>query len=225
MPRLLRDGLRACFFPPPGGQPRDQNGGTQQKPMAVQRLGHVALRGGGQCRATGSIRPLGFQVHLGTDDWTYLQSPKAAMASACSPNLHSQPDPFRPFHFSDRAEVELDSRSAAGSPATASAAVHDHRDGTASFYLQDPEGNWLEMLYEPPTGIVSTNTCLQPDATKPGWVWRFRGGLKRNRGRNPGLLEWPRLAELWPVRPARLPVAALRALPAGRGLAPASGAC
>jgi catechol-2,3-dioxygenase len=33
--------------------------------------------------------------------------------------------------------------------------VHDHRDGTASFYLQDPEGNWLEMLYEPPAGIPS----------------------------------------------------------------------
>jgi len=33
--------------------------------------------------------------------------------------------------------------------------VHDHRDGTASFYLQDPEGNWLEMLYEPPGGIPS----------------------------------------------------------------------
>jgi hypothetical protein len=33
--------------------------------------------------------------------------------------------------------------------------VHDHRDGTASFYLQDPEGNWLEMLYEPAAGIPS----------------------------------------------------------------------
>ena len=31
--------------------------------------------------------------------------------------------------------------------------VHDHRDGTASFYLQDPEGNWLEILYEPSTAI------------------------------------------------------------------------
>jgi hypothetical protein len=33
--------------------------------------------------------------------------------------------------------------------------VHDHRDGTASFYLQDPEGNWLELLYEPAAGIPS----------------------------------------------------------------------
>ena len=32
-------------------------------------------------------------------------------------------------------------------------ALHDHRDGTSSFYLKDTEGNWLEMLYHPSTGI------------------------------------------------------------------------
>ena len=41
--------------------------------------------------------------------------------------------------------------------------VHDHRDGTASFYLRDPEGNWLEMLYEPPGGIPTN----QPGAAQP----------------------------------------------------------
>jgi len=45
--------------------------------------------------------------------------------------------------------------------------VHDQkpRMASASFYLQDPEGNWLEMpLSEPPTGIVlQTQNCLQPD--------------------------------------------------------------
>ena len=35
--------------------------------------------------------------------------------------------------------------------------LHDHRDGTASFYLKDPEGNWLEMLFQPPNGIPSNN--------------------------------------------------------------------
>jgi hypothetical protein len=39
--------------------------------------------------------------------------------------------------------------------------VHDHRDGTASFYLQDPEGNWLEMLYEPAAGLPS-NVGAEP---------------------------------------------------------------
>jgi hypothetical protein len=44
--------------------------------------------------------------------------------------------------------------------------VHDHRDGTASFYMQDPEGNWLEMLYEPAGGIPS-NTGAEPIAVFP----------------------------------------------------------
>ncbi len=34
-------------------------------------------------------------------------------------------------------------------------ALHDHRDGTSSFYLKDPEGNWFEMLYHPQEGIPS----------------------------------------------------------------------
>jgi len=33
--------------------------------------------------------------------------------------------------------------------------LHEHRDGTASFYMKDTEGNWLEMLYVPPGGIQS----------------------------------------------------------------------
>ena len=35
------------------------------------------------------------------------------------------------------------------------APIHQHRDGTASFYMQDTEGNWLEMLYVPKSGIKS----------------------------------------------------------------------
>jgi uncharacterized glyoxalase superfamily protein PhnB len=58
------------------------------------------------------------------------------------------------FHFRDRSEVDAVHAQlvAAG---RSCGPVHDHRDGTASFYLQDPEGNWLEMLYEPPGGIPS----------------------------------------------------------------------
>jgi catechol-2,3-dioxygenase len=54
----------------------------------------------------------------------------------------------------DRAAVDAlhDQLAASGQPV---GEVHDHRDGTASFYLQDPEGNWLEILYEPPAGIPS----------------------------------------------------------------------
>jgi catechol 2,3-dioxygenase-like lactoylglutathione lyase family enzyme len=62
--------------------------------------------------------------------------------------------PHFAFHFRDRSEVDAVHAQlvAAG---RSCGPVHDHRDGTASFYLQDPEGNWLEMLYEPPGGIPS----------------------------------------------------------------------
>jgi len=56
-----------------------------------------------------------------------------------------------------------------------------------SFYLQDPEGNWLEMLYEPPTGIVSNQPAFNQIATNQAGGGDSGAGLSRNRGRNPGL--------------------------------------
>ena len=31
--------------------------------------------------------------------------------------------------------------------------IHEHRDGTASFYGKDLDGNWFEYLYEPETAV------------------------------------------------------------------------
>jgi catechol-2,3-dioxygenase len=68
--------------------------------------------------------------------------------------------PHFAFHLEDRAAVDAvhAQLAASGHPV---GQVHDHRDGTASFYLQDPEGNWMEILYEPPAGIPS-NTGRDP---------------------------------------------------------------
>jgi catechol 2,3-dioxygenase-like lactoylglutathione lyase family enzyme len=34
--------------------------------------------------------------------------------------------------------------------------MHEHRDGTASFYGRDLDGNWFEYLYEPaPTPAIA----------------------------------------------------------------------
>ena len=62
--------------------------------------------------------------------------------------------PHFAFHFQNRAAVD-DVHARLKAEGVHVGAVHDHRDGTASFYLKDPEGNWLEMLYEPPGGIPS----------------------------------------------------------------------
>jgi catechol 2,3-dioxygenase-like lactoylglutathione lyase family enzyme len=123
-------------------------------PAAVHRLGHVALRVADMERAKAFYIALGLQLTWDADDWAYLQSPLSGDGVALlSPNYKAA-GPHFAFHFDDRAAVDAVHAQLVAS-GQAVGPVHDHRDGTASFYLQDPEGNWLEILYEPPAGIPS----------------------------------------------------------------------
>jgi len=123
-------------------------------PAAVHRLGHVALRVADMERAKAFYQALGLQLTWDTADWAYLQSPMTGDGVALLSPDYRAAGPHFAFHFDTRADVEAVHAQlvASGHPV---GPVHDHRDGTASFYLQDPEGNWLEMLYEPATGIPS----------------------------------------------------------------------
>ncbi len=60
--------------------------------------------------------------------------------------------PHFAFHFTNKDEIERLHYSLKNQGVQVGA-LHDHRDGTSSFYLKDTEGNWLEMLYHPSTGI------------------------------------------------------------------------
>ena len=121
---------------------------------AVHRLGHVALRVTDMERAKAFYIALGLQLTWDADDWAYLQSPITGDGVALlSPN-YTAAGPHFAFHFESRQSVDaLHAQLLASGQAVGP--VHDHRDGTASFYLKDPEGNWLEILYEPPGGIPS----------------------------------------------------------------------
>jgi catechol 2,3-dioxygenase-like lactoylglutathione lyase family enzyme len=127
---------------------------------AVQRLGHVALRVTDMERAKAFYTALGLQLTWDADDWAYLQSPASGDGVALLSPEYRAAGPHFAFHFDSRADVEAVHAQllASGHPV---GPLHDHRDGTASFYLQDPEGNWLEVLYEPPAGIP-TNTGADP---------------------------------------------------------------
>ena len=127
---------------------------------AVQRLGHVAIRVEDMDRAVAFYSQLGMEMVWEADDWCYMEAAKSRDGLALLGPNYKAAGPHFAFHFRDRAEVDVihDQLKASG---VAVGAVHDHRDGTASFYLRDPEGNWLEMLYEPPGGIPSN----QPGAT------------------------------------------------------------
>ena len=120
----------------------------------MTRLGHVAVRVQDMERAKHFYEQLGLRLTWDAQDWAYMQSPANGDGIALLSPSYTAAGPNLAFHFSDRAEVDAvhDRLEAAGHRV---GPVHDHRDGTASFYLQDPEGNWLEMLYEPAAGIPS----------------------------------------------------------------------
>jgi len=127
---------------------------------AVHRLGHVALRVTDMERAKAFYLALGLQLTWEASDWAYLQSPLSGDGVALLSPEYRAAGPHFAFHFDSRDAVQALHEQLQGS-GHGVGPLHDHRDGTASFYLQDSEGNWLEILYEPAGGIA-TNTGGAP---------------------------------------------------------------
>ncbi len=123
-------------------------------PAAVHRLGHVALRVQDMERAKAFYTALGLRLTWEASDWCYLQWPESGEGVALLSPSYTAAGPHFALHFHDRAAVDQ-ARDELVARGHACAPVHDHRDGTASFYMQDPEGNWLELLYEPAEGLSS----------------------------------------------------------------------
>jgi len=121
---------------------------------SVNRLGHVAIRVQDLSRAISFYGGLGMRLVWEDDDWCYFEAGESRDGLALLGPNYKAAGPHFAFHFRNREDVDLvhDQLKRAGVNV---GGVHDHRDGTASFYLRDPDGNWLEMLYEPPGGIPS----------------------------------------------------------------------
>ena len=137
-----------------------QPAGSQQKsgpPGRQSWLGHVALRVQDMERAKRFYGAMGLELTWDASDWAYLQRPGGGDGIALLSPEYKAAGPHFAFHFSSREQVQAEHTrlQAAGVPV---GALHDHRDGTASFYLQDPEGNWLELLYEPAAGMGSNRS-------------------------------------------------------------------
>ncbi len=134
--------------------------------MTAMRLGHVAVRVQDMARAQAFYGSLGLRLTWEASDWCYLQNPATGDGIALLSPSYRAAGPHLAFHFTDRAAVDEvhDRLEAAGHPV---GPVHDHRDGTASFYLQDSEGNWMEILYEPPGGIPSNVPGQAPIPVPP----------------------------------------------------------
>ena len=118
----------------------------------VSRLGHVAVRVDDVDRAKNFYMSLGMKLVWDDDDWCYLEAGESKDGLALLGPGYKAAGPHFAFHFTNKDEIKRmhDSLKDQGMKV---GALHDHRDGTSSFYLKDTEGNWLEMLYHPPTGI------------------------------------------------------------------------
>jgi catechol 2,3-dioxygenase-like lactoylglutathione lyase family enzyme len=129
---------------------------------ASHRLGHVALRVQDMERAKTFYLSLGLRLTWDADDWCYLQWPTSGEGIALLSPTYRAAGPHFALHFHNRVDVDR-LRDQLVAQGHSCGPVHDHRDGTASFYMQDPEGNWLEMLYEPAEGLPS-NIGAEPIA-------------------------------------------------------------
>ena len=87
-------------------------------------------------------------------DRCYLEAGKGKDGLALLGPSYKAAGPHFAFHFEEKKEVENIYSDLKKSGVNV-APIHEHRDGTASFYMQDTEGNWLEMLYVPAGGIKS----------------------------------------------------------------------
>jgi catechol 2,3-dioxygenase-like lactoylglutathione lyase family enzyme len=114
--------------------------------MELKRIGHVAIAVDDLDRSAQFYQNLGMELVWKDPDWAYLKAGDDGLALLGK--SYSQAGPHFGFVFSDRAEVNVayDRLKAEGVNLTD---IHEHRDGTASFYGRDPDGNWFEYLYEP----------------------------------------------------------------------------
>ena len=120
----------------------------------VRRLGHVAIRVHDVDRAKNFYLGLGMKLIWDDPDWCYLEAGLEHDGLALLGPGYKAAGPHFAFHFTDKGEIEQ-LHAQLRATGTQVGSLHDHRDGTASFYLRDPDGNWLEMLYHPPAGIPS----------------------------------------------------------------------
>ena len=126
----------------------------ENRMLNVKRLGHIAIRVKDVERAKTFYIALGMKVVWDDSDWCYLEAGPGKDGLALLGPDYKAAGPHFAFHFSNKREVELAHKQLLESGVHVGG-LHEHRDGTASFYLKDPEGNWLEMLYHPPGGIPS----------------------------------------------------------------------
>ena len=120
----------------------------------VQRLGHIAIRVQNIDRAKSFYMALGMKLIWDDKDWCYLETRQGKDGLALLGPGYKAAGPHFAFHFSNKAEIESIHKDLLSAGIKAGP-LYGHRDGTSSFYVQDPEGNWFEILHQPHNVIKS----------------------------------------------------------------------
>lgn len=114
--------------------------------MRLKRLGHVAICVNDIDASAAFYQNLGMDLVWKDTDWAYLKAGEDGLA-LLSPD-YDQAGPHFGFVFSDRQEMEQ-AYQTLKTQGISLTHIHEHRDGTASFYGRDLDGNGFEYLYEP----------------------------------------------------------------------------
>lgn len=114
--------------------------------MELKRLGHVAICVKDIDKSATFYKQLGMELVWQDADWAYLKAGTDGLA-LLGPG-YKQAGPHFGFVFDDRAAIET-AYERLKTEDVRLTEIHEHRDGTASFYGRDPDGNWFEYLYEP----------------------------------------------------------------------------
>ena len=106
--------------------------------MKTGKLDHVAIRVKDMDRAVAYYMSLGFNCEWQSDDWSYFKEGIALLGPG-----YNRADP----HFAIRLKKTKQlAKLRAILDDYESGPIHEHRDGTISFYTRDPEGNQLEFI-------------------------------------------------------------------------------
>ncbi|HIK29110.1 MAG: VOC family protein [Oscillatoriaceae bacterium SKW80] len=122
--------------------------------MQLKRLGHVAIRVSDLERAVKFYQNLGMELVWKDADWAYLKAGEDGLALLSPAYKHA--GPHFGFVFRERTEMEA-AHIQLKAQGLNVGEIYNHRDGTASFYGCDPDGNWFEYLYEPVPALAQSS--------------------------------------------------------------------
>jgi catechol 2,3-dioxygenase-like lactoylglutathione lyase family enzyme len=114
--------------------------------ISLKRLGHVAICVQDIPKSVAFYQNLGMELAWQDRDWAYLKAGSDGLA-LLGPD-YAQAGTHFGFVFGDRAEMQAHHQRLR-SEGVKAGEIHEHRDGTASFYGKDLDGNTFEFLYEP----------------------------------------------------------------------------